>query len=132
MLFNKTQESNQKSDEVLVPVQNIIEKEQLRKELLSKQKELTKEEYKELAAGSPDNQDNYIKLFQNSISFQSAMKNFDDVLDKYLENKQTPTKDLINVDDNPYSLPVQNVYGKTPINFQLYKLYRFKDGVLYL
>lgn len=132
MLFNKTQESNQKSDEVLTPVQNIIEKEQLRKELLSKQKELTKEEYKELAAGSPGNQDNYIKLFQNSISFQSAMKNFDDVLDKYLENNQTPTKDEISIDDNPYSLPVRNVYGKTPVNFQLYKLYRFKDGVLYL
>ena len=137
MLLNKTQESNQKSDEVLTPVQNIIEKERLRKQLLSKQKELTKEEYKELAAGSQGNQDNYIKLFQNSISFQSAMRNLDDVIDEYLpESNETS---IINEKDNPYSLPQpkstfeiadETIEINLNLSFSHNFDFQFKDGAL--
>jgi len=132
MLFNKTQESNQKSDEVLVPVQNIVEKERLRKELLSKQKELTKEEYKELAAGSPDNQDNYIKLFQNSISFQSAMRNLDDVLDEYLKLGVFETADISEIaeKENPYSIPETLGIFDDELAFGHKLPYIFKDGAI--
>lgn len=139
VLLQPTQKSGKNSDETMVPIKNIVEK-QRKLEALRANPNLSKKDRQEVEEqlGGFDNEEQYQRLIQNSVGFQTVMRNLDKVVDEYVgfegvaplgDKGKKFFSSTLDFEDNPYNYD-NGRFGSFFTDYRGDLKYQFKDGAM--